>query len=297
MENLTEYAKLIKKYSEEELEDILWNIDKVRYKDRYELIIKELKERRQEYSKSLALGKENIEKKPYPPWSTETVLEIIIGLFFFSFIIDFILSLVIGTLGATGLDKGFLVYSIYIILRTFIFDGLLLYIIYRFLMYYKLPFKEGLRLQRVSNEKILLLIIGGVFWGLCVILLGVFEPISETPLKEAISTFPAFVAFVLCAISVGPIVEEIFFRGYVYPAIEKSRGIILGVIITALSFGIIHLPQLWGAWIKITLIFITSFVLTLIRALTKSTLASIIFHLAYNISIFTIGILISLFSK
>lgn len=286
MESIEEYNRSIRSYSEEELEDISRNIDKEKYKDRYELVIEELKKRK--------VG--GIQKKQYPPWSTDTVLEITLGVFLLFFIVDFILGLIVGALGI-NLGAGSLPYSMYTILRTFILDGVLLYIIYRFLQYYKLPFKKGLCLQRISTEKILWLVIGGVFTGLCVIFLGAFESSSEIPLEKAISTFPSFLAFVFCAISIVPVTEEIFFRGYVYPAIEKERGIIFGLIITAVLFGIIHIPQLWGAWQKVTVIFIIGFVLTLIRALTKSTLASIVFHLTYNISTLVIGALIFFFSN
>lgn len=286
MENLDDYCNLIKSCSEEELEGILRNIDREKYKDRYKLVIEELKKREEEFSKKPQSEKGPIEIKSYPPWSIDTVLEIVVGVFFLTFIFDLFGGVIIVSVIRGLCNEKYVAYSIYKVLRIFVIDGLIFYVICRFLKYYKLSFKDGLCLRKISAEKASWLVIGGVFMGFCNILLGLFRSvIPEISIEEKTLAIPGFLLFVLLAISLGPVVEEMFYRGYVYPAIERSRGMAQAIILTTLAFWIVHIPQLWGKLSSMVFILIGSFIITLIRAYTKSTTASIIFHIAYNISI------------
>jgi len=86
-----------------------------------------------------------------------------------------------------------------------------------------------------------------------------------------------------------PVMEELFFRGFLYPVLVRRVGAVVAVVLTALSFTAIHVPQLadphmplsdsWGA---VLIILIIGFALTIVRAKTKSVAAGVLVHMSYN---------------
>jgi membrane protease YdiL (CAAX protease family) len=79
-----------------------------------------------------------------------------------------------------------------------------------------------------------------------------------------------------------PLIEELFFRGFLYPVLARRLGIFLGVVVTAAGFGLIHSPQLGRAWAPILVVFLVGLALTITRAVTNSVAAGVIIHMTYN---------------
>jgi uncharacterized protein len=92
----------------------------------------------------------------------------------------------------------------------------------------------------------------------------------------------------LYGVLVGPFVEELFFRGFLYPALARRVGAETSVIVTAASFAIIHQSQLAHAWAPLTWLFIVGIVLTIVRARTRSVASCVIIHVTYNATLFGI---------
>ena len=88
-------------------------------------------------------------------------------------------------------------------------------------------------------------------------------------------------------VSIAPLVEELFFRGFLYPVIVRRWGLISGVVITAVLFAFIHESQLAHAWAPLLLLFLVGAILTAVRARTFSVAASFLVHAAYNTTLFT----------
>jgi uncharacterized protein len=88
-------------------------------------------------------------------------------------------------------------------------------------------------------------------------------------------------AFAFLAIAFAPFMEELFFRGFLYPVLARRLGVALGVVITALTFAFIHVFE-YKAWGPVLIIFIVGMVLTVVRAKMKSVGASFIVHSIYN---------------
>jgi membrane protease YdiL (CAAX protease family) len=86
----------------------------------------------------------------------------------------------------------------------------------------------------------------------------------------------------LFAVSFGPLMEELFFRGFLYPVLARWLGLVGGIVLTALPFGLIHAVQYGNAWSAVLVIFIVGLVLTVVRAVTKSVAASFLVHVGYN---------------
>ena len=88
-------------------------------------------------------------------------------------------------------------------------------------------------------------------------------------------------AFAFLAIAFAPFMEELFFRGFLYPVLARRLGIAFGVFLTALPFALIHVFE-YKAWGPVLVVFLVGVVLTWVRAKWRSVAASFIVHAIYN---------------
>jgi CAAX protease family protein len=101
-----------------------------------------------------------------------------------------------------------------------------------------------------------------------------FDKFFETPMDAYLTS--------IFAVSFGPLMEELFFRGFLYPVLARRTGAIWGVILTAVPFGLVHSVQFGNAWSAVLVIFLVGIVLTVVRAVTKSVASSFLVHVGYN---------------
>jgi membrane protease YdiL (CAAX protease family) len=86
----------------------------------------------------------------------------------------------------------------------------------------------------------------------------------------------------IIAVTLGPLLEELFFRGFMYPVLARRMGAAWGIALTALPFGLIHLPQYGWAWGAALIIVLVGVVCGVVRAVTRSVGASFLVHVGYN---------------
>lgn len=96
--------------------------------------------------------------------------------------------------------------------------------------------------------------------------------------------FSGLLAFAAVAV-VAPVVEELFFRGVVYGALERARGANSAANLTALLFVIPHVPQTGGAPAALVSIALLSVVATYARRYTGSVVVPVILHFVHNASV------------
>jgi uncharacterized protein len=114
-------------------------------------------------------------------------------------------------------------------------------------------------------------------------LLGRFLPMpKDTPFDQFFARPSDAYLTVAFAVSLGPLMEELFFRGFLYPVLARRLGAIGGILLTALPFALIHMAQYGYAWGAVLIIFLVGIVLTTVRAVTKSVASSFLAHVGYN---------------
>lgn len=86
------------------------------------------------------------------------------------------------------------------------------------------------------------------------------------------------------ATTIGPIFEELIFRGFAQPLFVRSLGLAGGLLATAAPFALLHGPQYNWNWKLLVILAITSIVFGLVRHYTGSTAASSLTHAAYNLT-------------
>ena len=88
-------------------------------------------------------------------------------------------------------------------------------------------------------------------------------------------------------VTLAPVVEELFYRGFVYPALARRIGMVAGTVITAAAFALMHSAQLAHAWGPLFILFLVGLVLTLVRIVSRSVVPGVLMHMAYNATLFT----------
>jgi CAAX protease family protein len=114
-----------------------------------------------------------------------------------------------------------------------------------------------------------------------------FLPIPKTlPMDKYFHDAGSAYLMAAFGLTLAPLMEELFFRGLLYPLFRRSFGLVLAVILTAAAFAAIHGTQLGYAWGPILSIFIVGLAFTIARVRTNSVAASFLMHVGYNFALF-----------
>jgi len=111
----------------------------------------------------------------------------------------------------------------------------------------------------------------------------------NAPIFEMLKDKVVAEMFVVFGISVAPFAEEFYFRGLLFPALQRRVGTTASVLITSLFFALIHASQVANSLGPVGILLIVGLLLTIIRARTGSLAASFVFHVAYNSTLFIAG--------
>lgn len=121
-------------------------------------------------------------------------------------------------------------------------------------------------------------------------LLGRFLPMPKsTPFDQFFAHRSDAFLTAIFAVTLGPLMEELFFRGFLYPILARKMGVFWGIVLTALPFGLIHMVQYGYAWGAVLIIFLVGVVLTVVRAATKSVASSFLAHMGYNATLMVLA--------
>jgi membrane protease YdiL (CAAX protease family) len=108
------------------------------------------------------------------------------------------------------------------------------------------------------------------------------EPAIPSPLQNLITDRLSLVIAMLFVTILGPVWEELLFRGFLFPLIAKSLGTWAAIVLTAAPFALLHGPQLRWAWQPVLIIGLVGIAFGYTRYKTGSTAASAIVHVSYN---------------
>jgi len=154
---------------------------------------------------------------------------------------------------------------------------------------FRRPFWEAIQWNWPRNWA-LLVPIGMVMVSLQV-LERFFKIPKHIPMEEFLATPGAAIMTALLAVTLGPLMEELFFRGFLYPVLARRFGVGVGIFATSVGFGLIHGAQLGFALGLVLIIFLVGLVLTVVRAKTNSVGSSFVVHVAYNSTIVVLGLI------
>jgi membrane protease YdiL (CAAX protease family) len=131
-----------------------------------------------------------------------------------------------------------------------------------------------------------ILLVAGVIMGMSLVLSLLSRVLPDTqvsPFEQMLkSSREVRVVIAALAVITAPLVEEAVYRGVLYSGLRKRLGVGAAVAIVSLLFPLVHVPQYTGAWAGVIGLTLLSFVLTLIRASTRSLLPCVVIHMAFN---------------
>jgi membrane protease YdiL (CAAX protease family) len=116
-------------------------------------------------------------------------------------------------------------------------------------------------------------------------------PAIPSPLEGLISDRRSLIVLMIFVTLLGPIWEELLFRGFLFPLLAKSVGPWLGIVLSAIPFALLHGAQNQWSWQYVLLIFVAGCVFGFARFKTGSTVAAAIVHAGYN-TLYAVGFLI-----
>ena len=160
--------------------------------------------------------------------------------------------------------------------------------------------KHVFGLRKRSKKYIIIITMAGMFVAYIAVFIGSVisnfllstgEPKKEN-LQEIVQTLMTNddislkIAIALSAIIFAPLIEEVIFRGYLYPVIKRFSHPIFSCVITSLLFAVIH-SNLEG----LMPLFLLAIVLTIFYEISKSIWVPILMHACFN-GVNTISILI-----
>jgi membrane protease YdiL (CAAX protease family) len=118
--------------------------------------------------------------------------------------------------------------------------------------------------------------------GVSVLATLIHTPKVKSPIDEITNTPLMLAIFGIMAVTVAPLFEELFFRGFVQPLLSRTFGVVAGVVLTAVFFGVLHAPEYSWAWQYALAVSIAGAVFGWVRARTQSIIPSTIMHGSYN---------------
>jgi len=142
-----------------------------------------------------------------------------------------------------------------------------------------------LRWRRITAGTTLVCLAGGALLTVAIALLPPILPdASQFPLENLFSSRASAYAIGAFAILVAPFMEELIFRGILFGIFESQVGLRFAILTTAILFGGLHVPEYWGAWNHMLLIFFVGLVFSLARGRSGSLAPSVFLHVGYNAS-------------
>jgi membrane protease YdiL (CAAX protease family) len=153
---------------------------------------------------------------------------------------------------------------------------------------YHLPFWRGIKWIWPPAIYTLLFPFIGAALALGLGLLQRLLPMPQhVPFDRLFTTVAAIHLMAVFGILVAPFMEELFFRGFLFPVLERW-GKPVAILGTAAAFAVVHGGQYGWAWSAVLLMFLVGLTLTIARAWTGSVAPGFLIHMGYNLTLFAV---------
>ncbi len=116
-------------------------------------------------------------------------------------------------------------------------------------------------------------------------------PPLPSPIADLISDRRSLFIMMLFLTVIGPVFEELMFRGFLFPLLARSVGPWLGILLTATPFALVHGNQYHWSWQHLTVVGLAGAAFGFVRYKSDSTAAATLVHTGYNATLF-VGFLV-----
>jgi membrane protease YdiL (CAAX protease family) len=136
-------------------------------------------------------------------------------------------------------------------------------------------------------------IFGGPALAIGLSILGVVlrAPAVPTPVDSLISGRASLALVAVFAVVLAPLFEELLFRGFLQPLLQRALGVWLAIVLAAAGFALLHGKEYQWSWQQLLVIGLAGAAFGFARYKTNSTAAAALLHGGYNLTFF-VGYLI-----
>jgi membrane protease YdiL (CAAX protease family) len=142
--------------------------------------------------------------------------------------------------------------------------------------------RDGLALKKIGTPALLACFGLAVAGAILPILATLAGGTGRSPLARLIDTREGLMAFGALALLL-PQLEEVYYRGFIFPILRKHLGASWAIVLVTLWFGGAHAFQLAGDWPTLALVTCMGALWTIQRHVTDSLVPSMITHWVYNL--------------
>jgi membrane protease YdiL (CAAX protease family) len=118
--------------------------------------------------------------------------------------------------------------------------------------------------------------------GLAFIGTAIRTPQIPLPFENMLNNPVLVVLFGLLVVLIGPLCEELAFRGFILPLLMRSFGAAVGIVVTGILFGMLHGFE-YPDWRLVVLVAVAGMVFGWRRYETGSTVNSTLMHAGFNL--------------
>ena len=118
----------------------------------------------------------------------------------------------------------------------------------------------------------------------------IHTPTGDNQMTQLLETRTDVLVIGTLAITLAPLCEELAFRGFLQPLLERSLGAVPGILLAAIPFGVMHFHEYGNSWRHALIISMAGAAFGWMRHVTGSTKAAVLMHAAYN-SLFFIALM------
>ena len=124
----------------------------------------------------------------------------------------------------------------------------------------------------------------GIGTAIAIALAGAAMHTPDTPneMSEMMRDPRSLILIAIFGVTLGPVCEELAFRGFLQPLLVRSMGAAAGILIAGTAFGLLHFHEYGNSWRHAVVITLAGVAFGLMRHLTGSTKAAALMHASYN---------------
>jgi uncharacterized protein len=153
---------------------------------------------------------------------------------------------------------------------------------------YREPFWRSLGWRPIAFSGATGAVLAGPLLALSVGLLGsaLRTPEIDLPFEQMLGSTGTKVLLGVLVVILGPMAEELAFRGFLMPLLIRSLGAAAGVVLTGVIFGSVHGYEYKWSWQYMLLISMAGCVFGWAKYKTQSTMTSAFMHASFNLTQF-----------
>lgn len=168
------------------------------------------------------------------------------------------------------------------------FTGLMLLLRWQ----YHRPFWRSLGWAPLRIPLLLVVLAGlAAAFGVSMISFLLQTPTTSNPMTEMLEDPKSLVLIAIFGVTLGPLFEELAFRGFLQPLLVRSLGAVSGILVAAIPFGLLHFQEYGNSWRHVVLISLAGAAFGAMRQFTGSIKASTLMHASYN-ALFFVALLV-----